>query len=285
MKYKNFPNPRWFLMGMAVCCMVVAFAGDVPLGNEACLECHDDLEKSLHATVHRPEYKVSCTACHGSGEEHIEDPLIENIGAAKGAPGAAACLSCHDQHIHPAGPRANVHARASIHCNDCHSVHRERPFASLLRDDQTDLCLSCHKSVATMLRKPYTHHLGHGGMSCTACHDPHGGRGGAAFAKGLLADTCTECHTDKRGPFVFPHVTDVSGDCLTCHEVHGSSNPAQLTRARVGQLCLECHSTLPPTALGSQPPATHNLRLPRYQNCNSCHTAVHGSSKSPTLLK
>ena len=58
-----------------------------------------------------------------------------------------------------------------------------------------------------------------------------------------------------------------------------------LKRATVAQLCIECHSPLTTGTLGSQPPSFHNLRLPRYQNCTTCHVAVHGSNRDPQLLK
>ena len=58
-----------------------------------------------------------------------------------------------------------------------------------------------------------------------------------------------------------------------------------LTRSTVAQLCLECHSNITGTTLGSQPPSLHDLRSPRYQNCTTCHTAVHGSNVSPRLLR
>ena len=64
---------------------------------------------------------------------------------------------------------------------------------------------------------------------------------------------------------------DSASDCLRCHEPHGSSNNKRLTRARVDRLCLECHSTLTTATLGSQPPSFHNVSLPRYRNCTTCH--------------
>ena len=89
--------------------------------------------------------------------------------------------------------------------------------------------------------------------------------------------------------FVFEHPTgltaDAASDCLRCHENHGSSNPKQLVRARVEQLCLECHSQIGGNTLGSQPPSIHNISLPRWRNCTSCHVAIHGSNLSPTLFK
>jgi DmsE family decaheme c-type cytochrome len=123
-------------------------------------------------------------------------------------------------------------------------------------------------------------------MECESCHEPHGRK----IDKGLRLTPvgelpCLNCHAEKRGPFVFEHVNGVAGDCMSCHENHGSSNNKRLKRATVKNLCLECHSTLSTKTLGSQPPSFHNVSLPRYQNCTTCHVAVHGSYLSPLLLK
>ena len=119
-----------------------------------------------------------------------------------------------------------------------------------------------------------------------SCHNPHGGSGEYSLVVNRAGEgPCVTCHAEKRGPFVFPHVSDVTGDCLTCHEPHGSSNPMALRRSRVDQLCLECHSQIEATTLGSQPPAFHDLRSPRYRECTVCHVAIHGSNLSPALTK
>ncbi|HPS77687.1 MAG TPA: cytochrome c3 family protein, partial [Thermoanaerobaculaceae bacterium] len=96
---------------------------------------------------------------------------------------------------------------------------------------------------------------------------------------------CLTCHTEKSGPFVFSHSSVVLGGCMGCHEPHGSANPRMLTRSRAAQVCLECHTSGAAAKVGSQPPSFHDLRSPRYQNCTTCHTAVHGSNTSPTLLR
>ena len=83
---------------------------------------------------------------------------------------------------------------------------------------------------------------------------------------------------------VFPHQAKELGGCLACHEQHGSSNQKMLKRANVWQLCIECHSPITNT-LGSQPPSFHNLNTARYQNCTTCHVAIHGSNRSPQLFK
>jgi DmsE family decaheme c-type cytochrome len=141
-----------------------------------------------------------------------------------------------------------------------------------------------------MREKPFTHRPVTNVMECTSCHDPHGRPGKESLKLTRAGEPpCLTCHTEKRGPFVFEHPTGLSANaasnCESCHENHGSSNPKQLIRAQVSQLCLECHSTSTPTTLGSQPPSFHNLSLPRYRNCTTCHVAIHGSNLSPQLLK
>src|SRR5260370_14433314 len=63
-----------------------------------------------------------------------------------------------------------------------------------------------------------------------------------------------------------------------------------LVRHEVRQVCLECHANSPPPPasvagstnvhlnnLGQIPPAFHDLRSQRFQNCSVCHVKVHGS--------
>jgi DmsE family decaheme c-type cytochrome len=130
-------------------------------------------------------------------------------------------------------------------------------------------------------------------MSCVDCHNPHGG----SIARGMLQTVnanepgCFKCHSDKRGPFVFEHAPVKTEPCSTCHEPHGSANPRMLTRAQARFVCLECHANLPgPTpaangTLGSTPPALHDLRSPRFQQCTLCHQKVHGSYVNRDFFK
>jgi DmsE family decaheme c-type cytochrome len=123
-------------------------------------------------------------------------------------------------------------------------------------------------------------------MECSTCHEPHGRRGRESLRQTASGEqACVSCHSDKRGLFVFPHGAASVGECTNCHETHGSSNAKQLKRASVEQLCIECHSPIGGITLASQPPSFHNLSLARYQNCTTCHTAIHGSNRSPQLLK
>ncbi|MDJ0840246.1 MAG: cytochrome c3 family protein [Acidobacteriota bacterium] len=253
-----------------------------------CLDCHEEVyEDVLKYTPHRHSKKVACVDCHVNPAEHLEDADVGNISLAVGKEGMAACLKCHESDIHEIRPKKNQHASADVFCEDCHAMHRDpNPPEPLLASVQKKLCTDCHTDIANLLRKPFNHNLGHGTMQCSSCHNPHGGKGNKRYLdhRGEEA-TCVSCHTEKKGPFVFEHVTGVTGSCGSCHEAHGSSNPKQLTRAHVSQLCLECHSTSPSGLLGSQPSSSHNLRSPRFRECTTCHTAIHGSSRSPLLLK
>ena len=98
------------------------------------------------------------------------------------------------------------------------------------------------------------------------------------------SEGCVSCHSDARGPFVFEHAPLRIKDCQTCHQPHGSVNSRMLVRSRVQQLCLECHTTGMGLAAGT-PPAFHDIRTARYQNCTVCHRQIHGSNADRHFLK
>ncbi|HPC84127.1 MAG TPA: cytochrome c3 family protein [Thermoanaerobaculaceae bacterium] len=266
-----------------------------------CADCHDTVAAAFAANPHARAFgrdvdpNAVCASCHSGGAQHAEasgDKAL--IGKPKGADGARLCLGCHGgkspNDIEPKG----VHATRGVHCEACHSMHPSKVMAeSLLVSPGSSLCVSCHPDVAGSFRKPYTHPMhksvdgsGKAGMQCASCHNPHGRGGEQGLVRSAAGEVaCLGCHTDKRGPFVFSHPALETRGCLGCHEPHGSANPMMLTRSRVAPLCLECHSPTSAATVGSQPPSFHDLRSPRYQNCTTCHTAVHGSNSSPLLLK
>jgi DmsE family decaheme c-type cytochrome len=265
-----------------------------------CADCHDQA-KAFGGNPHTRIPGVgwakagtdtaACNSCHGPGVKHMESSGEDksDIRAFHGRKGAEFCVTCHTSNKEHASFQTGVHASTeAVNCLSCHSVHSpEARAAHLLAKKPSELCASCHPSqMASFRNKPFAHRIGRGGMECTSCHDPHGRSIQKALKLTRVGEPpCLDCHAEKRGPFVFEHVNGVVGTCTTCHEPHGSSNNKRLIRARVDRLCLECHSTLTTATLGSQPPSFHNVSLPRYQNCTTCHTAVHGSNVSPALFK
>jgi DmsE family decaheme c-type cytochrome len=257
--------------------------------SEDCAVCHEEIAADFQTTVHAIKERggPSCVTCHGHGERHMEEGGDASlIGKPEGADGEMLCLSCHGN-TRTMFSKNSVHSGAAVTCISCHNVHASGASQpKMLEDAANELCASCHPSPAGSFEKAFGHKLDRGGLQCVSCHNPHGGRGRHSLKVDRSGEiACLSCHAEKRGPFVYPHVTGMTGDCLSCHEPHGSVNPMSLTRARVAHLCLECHSPIEGGTLGSQPPSIHDLRSPRYQNCTTCHVKIHGSNTSPLLTR
>lgn len=267
-------------------------------GSEACQACHEDIYNHYAATAHHVtetstryhESTKGCESCHGPGQEHVDaggDP--EKIFNPRGKPPRVAnerCLTCHQHQEERHNFRQSEHGLSQVACIDCHSVHPPKPTEHLLVSPGAALCYQCHGEVRQQFQRPFHHRVHEKGMNCTDCHNPHGGFN-LAQTRDLAGGTdpiCLKCHTEKQGPFVFEHAPVKLEGCVICHTPHGSNNPKLLKRSLVQQLCLECHANTP-GIFGPEPPAFHDIRSPRFQNCTSCHVKIHGSNVSPIFLQ
>lgn len=278
---------------LAVLCLILAGlpalarGENAPAGldRETCAACHDKEAEAFAKSVHgraitsrsKAMFESSCATCHTPAESHTSDPTKANV---RRVPAPSACLACHAR----SGSLAltsPAHARNRVTCVDCHfaghpvAVPAMPPAAPLLLAPARELCARCHQTEARSFALPYAHREGARPFACTACHSIHGaGRGGrlALLGKGAA---CADCHTEKAGPYVFPHPPRQVDGCVSCHQPHGSPNPRLLTRRTAAAACLECHANIPPT---------HDLSKPRYQNCVTCHEAIHGSNHDPRLI-
>lgn len=255
------------------------------MGSEVCMECHD--ESDIYAYEQQPHYleivahgleEKACEGCHGPGEEHVLDPMPENIlGNGKTAAISAECRSCHAQMHTGLGMANPAHTRNDVNCLDCHgSGHKPAPAKPMLAMAQPDLCGQCHTGQVLEFNAPFAHRSGHQGVQCGDCHPSHAETTLHTLLETPGRSACVGCHTDKAGPFVFPHPNHGLDGCAECHAPHGSPNPFMLTRADVNNLCLECHIDTP---------TFHDLTRPRYQSCSSCHAAVHGSQRDSRLFE
>lgn len=265
---------------VAVCC--TGAAADDVLTMETCAMCHEDEAAEFAASPHgRAMVKVdaavldgSCAQCHSPTIEHIDDPTPDNVTRV---PTSDSCVSCHSTSRAKLDATTAAHTRFGVQCQDCHSAGHSDPGTDhLLADQPFELCASCHQSVAGEFKMPYAHRDGTRNFACTNCHSAHGQNRQGRLNLLSKSGACVDCHTEKTGPFVFPHPPRELDGCVICHEPHGTSNPRQLRRRSVAQLCLECHAGVP---------AFHNLSQPRYQQCQNCHVAVHGSNRDPRLLE
>jgi DmsE family decaheme c-type cytochrome len=273
-------------------------------GSEACGTCHEDIStgfaKSPHHLVDVDKKRRwegrACESCHGPALKHTESASADDIrNPAKLAAVATdkICLGCHLGQPTHVGRLQSSHARDQVGCTTCHKIHANGPFGLVARKPAAvnELCGTCHSNVTAQFQKPFHHRVVEGAMSCVDCHNPHGSTR-PAMAQSFAANEpgCFRCHGDKRGPFTFEHAPVRFESCATCHEPHGSANPRMLTRPLVQQVCLECHANLPAAvitkaAAGVVPPAFHDLRSPRYQNCTVCHQKIHGSHVDRNLLR
>ena len=267
-----------------------AIAQDSADASEDCAACHEEVVAAFKTTIHAVSARggPSCITCHTNGYRHMEEGGdVSLIAVPKGADGEQLCLHCHKDTRTMFSVRS-AHSDTAVACVDCHSIHGAAPEAQakMLAKPTVELCATCHPAAANSFRRPFGHELDRAGLDCASCHNPHAGAGKDSLVVDRSGEgPCVSCHAEKRGPFVFPHVSNVVGDCMSCHQPHGSSNPNALTRSQVYQLCLECHSPIEGGTLGSQPPSFHDLLSPRYRNCTTCHVAIHGSNLSPQLLK
>lgn len=275
------------------------------VGSETCKTCHEEIYNNLQKTPHfaietgarRGWAQKSCESCHGPGSKHAESASaddIKNPAKQRSVDVDHTCLNCHLNQNTPVGRIASGHAKDEIACTTCHSVHGTggAKLVDRKRADINAKCSTCHISQWASFNRPYKHRLPEGAMSCVDCHNPHSSfRADSIQASFGNEPGCLQCHSDKRGPFIYEHPVQKLEGCTACHEPHGSANPRMLVRHDVAQVCLECHANLPiPGAtgsgkLGGVPPAFHDLRSPRYQNCTVCHIKVHGSYVDRTFLR
>jgi DmsE family decaheme c-type cytochrome len=274
------------------------------VGSQTCQACHEDIfnafQKSPHFVLEGEKRRgwegKACESCHGPASKHAESasaPDIRNPGKLVAAQADRVCMSCHLNTPTHISRLQSSHAKNNVSCVACHFVHKNGPNGIVARTSPAinQQCRTCHVAQWTSFQQPYGHKLPQGAMSCVDCHNPHGSVLPVSLQTFMANDVgCLRCHGDKRGPFTFEHAPVKLEGCGSCHEPHGSANPRMLVRQQVKYVCLDCHSNLPvpkPTnvAIGVTPPAFHDLRSPRYQNCTVCHVKVHGSYVSQDFLK
>ena len=194
------------------------------------------------------------------------------------------------------------HALSDVGCVDCHSVHDGEGKFSLKNEDP-ELCFSCHHEEQAKMHFPSSHPLKEGKMNCSSCHNVHGATGESLNTDERLNDLCLNCHTRYQGPFVFGHAP-VEDDCTICHDPHGSVANNLLVQNEPF-LCLQCHeghfhilrnsASAPGSPAGTiestseitaaaNPHGTEDFQTSFGTKCTTCHKVVHGSDYPPQPL-
>jgi DmsE family decaheme c-type cytochrome len=278
--------------------------GATPVGQSACLECHEDAAKQMAGNVHGrlAEFEYTggnqgCESCHGSGSLHVSTEgdagKIIKFGELLPEQSAAVCAKCHTSGKLMDWTHSQ-HALSDVACSDCHSIHSADKFA--LKKQEPELCYGCHQEQMAKANFPSHHPIKEGKMNCSSCHNPHGELNTEERAN----DLCLGCHTRYQGPFVFGHVP-VEDDCTICHDPHGSVANNMLVQNEPF-LCLQCHEghfhilresnyTVPNPATGQTPTTPAQQAVADVVNvhgkegfqtsfatkCTTCHKVVHGS--------
>jgi len=249
------------------------------IGKE-CRDCHEDrvdsFQKDAHARYARhgsSQIQKGCQDCHGPIEPHMDDSKnINNPNKMSKESVDAICLSCHQKDKQRLHWKGSTHDFNDVACKDCHSMHNGKGTAKIKAQDETELCLNCHKKLRHELRLRSRHPIKEGKLKCSDCHNPHGSETEKMIDGANVNAKCMSCHTDKKGPFVFEH-SPVREDCMTCHKPHGSNNDSLLV-VKETTLCHRCHIH------GRHQSHTGAEGDPWVYNrgCVNCHSNVHGSN-------
>ena len=256
------------------------------IGSEQCMACHDEVYNYYKESAHyktdldekAPAELKGCEACHGPGSEHMEDPekALFKFPGKSAKSRSEICLKCHKKEAERFTFRKSEHRLGAIACDDCHLPPHNAPAKEyMLRETAPNLCYNCHREIMAEFALPEHHKVPEGVINCTDCHTPHGSPNYRMLKK-EADEVCFKCHTDKRGPWIYEHLSLYVEGCLVCHKPHGSNSRHLLTYQEVRMLCLSCH----PDA-----PAFHNQRNARFQTCTVCHMNIHGSNVSKILLE
>ena len=126
-------------------------------GQDACLECHDDIAETKLAGYHK---SVNCEVCHGPCIDHVNAPdeFTPDAPRQRGL-----CPVCHEYlSARPTGfPQIVSESHNPIKaCISCHNPHDPVP------PHTPSDCSACHAEIART--KSLSHHAN---VPCTTCHE------------------------------------------------------------------------------------------------------------------
>ncbi|MDT8418928.1 MAG: cytochrome c3 family protein [Desulfuromonadales bacterium] len=248
-------------------------------GKALCFSCHsDEGEMFTGKTVHQPVADDDCLSCHDPHQSDVKFQL-------KSTSQEALCGECHgddrSQHKYLHGPVGTGN------CVACHNPHASN-HASLLHEQEKDLCFLCHQDRKEEFSRKYVHAPIEEG--CGVCHEPHGSETrhqlkSTIDMKGYgQTAPCLSCHMELN-PELSRNILNAKvghkpvrdGNCTACHTPHASNYEFQL-KAPVQELCFTCHlemgEVVPESPYKHGPVATND--------CAVCHN-VHGEAHTKLL--
>jgi DmsE family decaheme c-type cytochrome len=226
------------------------------------------------AAQQRLQRDAVCTKCHDESETRPILAVYQRPHGAVGDPNAPGCQSCHGE--------SKNHVAGSTTGSGEHRPRTDHIFGSKLAagyapdtpQEQSDICLSCHKGGLRM-RWPGSQHEAKD-VACTSCHVNHRATD-PMLTKEEQPSVCFTCHQEKRAEIkkISAHPVEAGKmACSDCHNPHGSAGPKLLAQDSVNETCFECHADKRGPFLWEHQPVT--------ENCANCHNP-HGSNITPLL--
>jgi hypothetical protein len=120
----------------------IAARTPVYAGKKSCDECHSDILEKLAKDKHRT---LSCEACHGVSQAHVDNPNIKP-GEDRESPPEVTAVTTASTNREPKSVKL-----AGAHCIRCHEANPSRP--------------AWFKQIT--VKNHYT------GQKCGECHVPH----------------------------------------------------------------------------------------------------------------
>lgn len=164
--------------------------GKKVIGQEVCLECHDEIKTGLLAVHnHLTEREGnSCINCHSPHAGNTENLLKSRQ--------ILLCRSCHDDTFRKHDETLYVHIASVKDCVACHEVHGSNQ-AAMVKGDGNKMCLQCHEDQGQ-----FSHPVGEGVIdprnsqviNCVSCHHPHGTNFKGELKLSGQEDLCIQCH-------------------------------------------------------------------------------------------
>ena len=286
------PNKKWFHLyphEKAPPGDVLHWTGRYQTANTMCLVCHTtDYEKRYDAATDSfasrwAELNVSCQACHGPGDGHVEwETRLRGAGEKPLSPPREPHALTVD--IRGADARRRTELCAPCHLRRSELTPRPAPGEPLLDNYLPSLLVEpLYYADGQQLEEVYVDGsfrqslMFQRGVTCTNCHNAHTGK-----LKRSGNAVCLQCHKPDPNPS-FP--TAAGSFDSPKHHFHKEGSK--------GALCVTCHMPARPY-MGIQLRPDHSIRNPRPDlsvklgvpdACTTCHVGKTAQWSADAVVK
>jgi len=268
----------WWPVALCSALLVLGFssAAQAADGAPAQAQAQAEAEFANNPVAQEKMKKITvCTKCHDETDPKPILSFFQTPHGALGDPRTPVCQSCHgESKDHLDGPKDDKGVRPPPDRVFGTKHTTTAGYKTLDPQEQSDICLSCHKGSLRM-RWPGSQHQTND-VACTNCHVNHNP---VDSVRDRLEQpgVCFTCHKEQRAEFnKISSMPLANGKviCSDCHNPHGSPGPKLLVKNTVNETCYQCHANRRGPFLWEHQPVT--------EDCTNCHTP-HGSNITPLL--